>query len=201
MKKTQKFILIFLTVCVVLFVAVVNFTVFASDGSFIEDTRSKSAIFWDEQVVPKLVNIFLSGSTAMLVISIVLKWLLNAKKGLEKVGEQFGLTNEQLLSLGNYIKNLVENEFKTYVQEFNKTQTRFKLSQENIDEFTRNVSRQVALLETGQNSIIQMLKIAFSNDKELVRLGVASEINKLAYKYGEANGSNTEQKEETKETT
>ena len=80
------------------------------------------------------------------------------------------------------IEKIVNGKLNDYIDEFKNALKGFQNTNEQIDNFIKNVNTKIADLEQGQIVTVQMLKTAFSNDKELVRLGVASEVNKLANK-------------------
>lgn len=191
LKKTIKFSLIFLTVFVVLLFSNILVVYAASGQEIVEDTRSSFQVFWDGFIKPKLLDAAFQSAVLSAIVAIVLNWLKKSRKKLEQVGKQYGLTNEQMLSIINYLKNnVVKEKLDPYILTLMNALEQFDNWEKRIDQFMQAVDGKIALLVDNQETISKMLKLAYTNDKELVRLGVAKEISKLANKQSKGEKEN-----------
>ena len=145
----------------------------ASGQEIVEDTRSSFQVFWDGFIKPKLLDAAFQSAVLSAIVAIVLNWLRKSRKKLEQVGKQYGLTNEQILSIINYLKNnVVKEKLDPYILTLMNALEQFDNWEERIDQFMQAVDGKIALLVDNQETISKMLKLAYTNDKELVRLGL-----------------------------
>lgn len=149
-----------------------------------EELPSDLALWIEDNIIEIVVGVASGTSLISGGLAFVITWL---KKKTKQMNEERQLTNqaqisqtEQVRLLENYIKSVVVTAISEYTKKLDLTQEQLTSIISGVDTFTKNVENQIKVLENEQYKTIEMLRLAFINDKELVRAGVVETINRIA---------------------
>lgn len=149
-----------------------------------EELPSDLALWIEDNIIEIVVGVASGTSLISGGLAFVITWL---KKKTKQMNEERQLTNqaqisqtEQVRLLENYIKSVVVTAISEYTKKLDLTQEQLTSIISGVDTFTKNVEMQIKVLENEQYKTIEMLRLAFINDKELVRAGVVETINRIA---------------------
>lgn len=182
-KKLSKMLII---VLVIFGCSLFTLGVSAVEEPIIEEATQPSdlAIWVEEHIIEIIVGVASGTSLISGGLAFVITWL---KKKTKQMNEERQLTNqaqisqtEQVRLLENYIKSVVVTAISEYTKKLDLTQEQLTSIISGVDTFTKNVEMQIKVLENEQYKTIEMLRLAFINDKELVRAGVVETINRIA---------------------
>ena len=149
-----------------------------------EELPSDLALWIEDNIIEIVVGVASGTSLISGGLAFVITWL---KKKTKQMNEERQLTNqaqigqtEQVRLLENYIKSVVVTAISEYTKKLDLTQEQLTSIISGVDTFTKNVEMKIKVLENEQYKTIEMLRLAFINDKELVRAGVVETINRIA---------------------
>lgn len=150
----------------------------------LEETPSDLALWIEDNIIEIVVGVASGTSLISGGLAFVITWL---KKKTKQMNEERQLTNqaqiaqtEQVRVLESYIKAVVVTAISEYTKKLDLTQEQLTSIISGVDTFTKNVEMQIKVLENEQYKTIEMLRLAFINDKELVRAGVVEAITRVA---------------------
>jgi hypothetical protein len=149
-----------------------------------EELPSELALWIEDNIIEIVVGVASGTSLISGGLAFVITWL---KKKTKQMNEERQLTNqaqiaqtEQVRVLEGYIKAVVVTAISEYTKKLDLTQEQLTAIISGVDSFTKNVEMQIKVLENEQYKTIEMLRLAFINDKELVRAGVVEAITRVA---------------------
>lgn len=149
-----------------------------------EELPSDLALWIEDNIIEIVVGVASGTSLISGGLAFVITWL---KKKTKQMNEERQLTNqaqvsqtEQVRLLENYIKSVVVTAISEYTKKLDLTQEQLTTIMSGVNTFTKNVEMQIKVLENEQYKTIEMLRLAFINDKELVRAGVVEAITRVA---------------------
>lgn len=188
-KKIYKLLFILVLVMGVLSICTTNYYVSAEEviqevedeiptndniEDLLEEEPSELAKWIEEHVIEIIVGTSTGSALFIAALFYVIAWL---KKKTREMNDERTATEKSIKDYSKEVKTLINvnaNLLKEYQE--------LKLEIKDLRDENKKTRETFEQLKEEQATTKEMLRIGFSNDKELVRLGVAEEINTIAKK-------------------
>lgn len=139
---------------------------------------SEFAIWVEEHIIEIIIGVLTGTSSLGVVIWQIVRFLKKRLLEQEKGNKEISTENRKLREVNvDLTKQLTE-----VLKELKENQKNINTIIKAFTDFMELTFKKLALIGVSQEDIKEMLRLAFSNNKELVKLGVAEEISKIAIK-------------------
>ena len=139
---------------------------------------SEFAIWVEEHIIEIIIGVLTGTSSLGVVIWQIVRFLKERLLEQEKGNKEISTENRKLREVNvDLTKQLTE-----VLKELKENQKNINTIIKAFTDFMELTFKKLALIGVSQEDIKEMLRLAFSNNKELVKLGVAEEISKIAIK-------------------
>lgn len=149
-----------------------------------EETQPSDLAIWVEEHIIEIIVGTASGSSVFITgIGLIVAWLRKKTGEMQTERQQTNQTQLMATDQMKQVQTLIDVKFTALMTGF---MTRLGLNEEtmtkvlaSMETFKQGVNDKIALLESGQATTNEILRLAISSDTNLVRLGIAETVNRL----------------------
>ena len=185
MKRLSKMLII---VLVIFGLSMLTFRVSAAEPIIetpTEEAQPSDLALWIEENIIEIAIGTVSGSSVLITgIGLIVAWLRKKTKEMQVERQQTNQTQLVATDQLRQVQALIDTKFANLMQAY---MTKLGVNEEtmvkvlaSMETFKQGINDKVALLEAGQVTTNEILRLAISSDTELVRLGIAEIVNRLA---------------------